>query len=237
MKESFPFLAVQEETPGVKAQTHLPAWKWGLVWSLVSGAGCALISGCSFAPKCQRPAVQTAAAFKELTPQSLDATNIWKAAQLSDAVMRGKWWEMFANAQLNALEERVVVSNQNVAAAFANFLSARALVKEARAQLFPTLAASPSVSRSRQPFLQNLTGSSAGAPTVTEYALPLDATWQLDLWGRIRNTVKANAFQAQASRQCSLSRSCLVCSDVWDHGHHVWSCGSVVAPNGLAAAS
>jgi NodT family efflux transporter outer membrane factor (OMF) lipoprotein len=158
-----------------------------------------LIGGCSFAPKYQRPAVQPPAAFKELTPQSPDATNIWKVAQPSDAVIRGKWWEMFTNSQLNALEEQVVISNQNVAAAFANFLSARALVKEARAQLFPTLATSPGVSRSRQPFLQNSTGSSSGAPTVTEYALPLDATWQLDLWGRVRNTVKANTFQAQAT--------------------------------------
>jgi NodT family efflux transporter outer membrane factor (OMF) lipoprotein len=158
-----------------------------------------LIGGCSFAPKYQRPAVQTPAAFKELTPQSPYATNIWKVAQPSDAVIRGKWWEMFTNAQLNALEEQVVISNQNVAAAFANFLSARALVKEARAQLFPTLAASPGVSRSRQPFLQNSTGFSSGSPTLTEYVLPLDATWQLDLWGRIRNTVKANTYQAQAS--------------------------------------
>jgi NodT family efflux transporter outer membrane factor (OMF) lipoprotein len=188
-----------QETLGFNARTRLRAWEWGLVWGLVFGAGCVLIGGCSFAPKYQRPAVQTPTAFKELTPQSPEATNIWKVAQPSDAVIRGKWWEMFTNSQLNALEEQVVISNQNVAAAFANFLSARALVKEARAQLFPTLAASPSVSRSRQPFLQNSTGSSSGAPMVTTYALPLDATWQLDLWGRIRNTVKANTFQAQAS--------------------------------------
>ena len=110
-----------------------------------------LSGGCSFAPKYQRPAVQTPTAFKELTPQSPEATNLWKMAQPSDAALRGKWWEMFTNAQLNALEEQVAVSNQNVAAAFANFLSARALVKEARAQLFPTLAANPAVTRSRQP--------------------------------------------------------------------------------------
>ena len=94
--------------------------------------------------------MQTPAAFKELTPQSPGATNLWKIAQPSDAVLRGKWWEMFTNTQLNALEEQVAVSNQNVAAAFANFLSARALVKEARAQLYPTLAANPAVTRSRQ---------------------------------------------------------------------------------------
>ena len=120
-------------------------------------------------------------------------------AQPSDAALRGKWWEMFTNAQLNALEEQVAVSNQNVAAAFANFLSARALVKEARAQLFPTLAANPSVTRSRQPGVGSRSGFSSGAATLTDYSLPLDASWQPDLWGRIRNTVNANVFGAQAT--------------------------------------
>jgi len=104
---------------------------------------------------------------------------------------------MFNNPQLNALEGQVTLSNQNVAAAFANFLSARALVKQARAQLFPTLAASPGVSRSRQPALGSAAASRTG--TFTEYSLPLDASWQLDLWGRIRGTMKAAAFEAQAT--------------------------------------
>jgi outer membrane protein TolC len=111
----------------------------------------ALLAGCSFAPKYQPPAVQTPATFKELTAQSPDVTNIWKVAQPSDAVIRGKWWEMFNNVELNLLEEQVAVSNQNVAAAFANFLSARAIVKEAKAQLYPTLTANPDATRTRQP--------------------------------------------------------------------------------------
>src|SRR5881394_3516431 len=111
-------------------------WSLGFLWSLVFGAWCFLNGGCSFAPKYQRPAVQTPTAFKELAPQSSDATNLWRIARPSDDALRGKWWEMFTNAQLNALEDQVVVSNQNVAAAFANFLSARAMIKEARAQLF-----------------------------------------------------------------------------------------------------
>ncbi|MGD0259310.1 MAG: efflux transporter outer membrane subunit [Verrucomicrobiota bacterium] len=179
--------------------TRLGAWNVGLLWSLVLGAWCFLNGGCSFAPKYQRPVVQTPAAFKELTPQSPEATNLWKVAQPSDAVIRGKWWEMFNNTQLNALEEQVVVSNQNVAAAFANFLSARALVKEARAQFYPTLAATPAVTRSRQVSLGNQSGSSSGSVTLTDYSLPLDASWQLDLWGRIRNTVNANTFETQAT--------------------------------------
>jgi NodT family efflux transporter outer membrane factor (OMF) lipoprotein len=141
--------------------------------------------------------VETPPAFKELQAQSADATNIWKVAQPSDAVIRGKWWEMYSNGQLNALEEQVAVSNQNVAAAFANFLAARAVARETRAQLFPTLTASPAVTRMRE-----LTFGPSSAPiasTFTEYSLPLDASWQLDLWGRIRDALKANAFEAQAT--------------------------------------
>src|SRR5207249_62490 len=74
-----------------------------------------------------------------------------------------------------------------------------AMVKEARAQLFPTLTASPAVTRSRQPSVGSGSSSSFGGSTLTDYSLPLDASWQLDLWGRIRNTVKANASEAQAT--------------------------------------
>ena len=156
-----------------------------------------ILASCSFAPKYQRPSVETPAAFKEQNPKKPSETNIWKIAQPSDDRIRGKWWEMFGDSELNALEEEVIISNQNVAAAFANFLKARALTKEARAQLFPTLAANPSVTRSRQPVLSGRQSSSA--ITSTDYALPLDASWQLDLWGRIRNAVKANTLEAQAT--------------------------------------
>ncbi len=154
--------------------------------------GMACFTGCSFAPHYQRPTVPTPASYKEAAPPAADATNIWKVAEPSDAAIRGNWWEMFNNAQLNTLEEQVAVSNQNVAAVYANFLSARALVKEVRTQLFPTLAANPSVTRARQPPAQ-------GRDTITDYSLPLDASWEPDLWGRIRNSAKANTFEAQAT--------------------------------------
>jgi NodT family efflux transporter outer membrane factor (OMF) lipoprotein len=151
--------------------------------------------GCNLAPKYQPPAVQTPAAFKELPTQSPEAANLWKIATPGDALIRGDWWEMFTNTQLNALEVQVAVSNQNVAAAFANFLSARAIVKEARAQLYPTLAANPAVTRTRQQFQ----GNQPGATTLTEYSLPLDASWQPDFWGKTANTVKADSLEAQAT--------------------------------------
>jgi NodT family efflux transporter outer membrane factor (OMF) lipoprotein len=147
-------------------------------------AGLALLGGCNLAPKYARPAVETPAAFKE----NPAGTNFWKVARPVDGIARGKWWQVFNDPQLNTLEEQVTISNQNVAAAFANFLSARALVKEARAQYFPTLAANPAVTRSRQP-----------SGTSTTYSLPLDASWQLDLWDRVRNTVRASFAEAQAT--------------------------------------
>ena len=70
-------------------------------------------------------------------------------AQPKDDALRGKWWEIFNDPQLNALEEKVNVSNQNIAAAAASFFAARALVKEARSQLFPTVTTNPAITVQR----------------------------------------------------------------------------------------
>jgi len=158
-----------------------------------------LFAGCSFAPKYAKPSVQTPAAFKELTPAQFNETDGWKTAEPKDDMIRGQWWEMFHEPELNALEGQVADSNQSVAAALANFLAARAVVKQARSQYFPTVTASPSVTRSRQPSQQNQSSSSPTSSTFTEYSLPFDASWELDFWGRIRNTVKANSLEAQAT--------------------------------------
>ena len=152
-------------------------------------------AGCSFAPKYAKPSVQTPAAFKELTPEQFKDTDGWKTAEPKDNAIRGKWWEMFGDTNLNALEEQVNISNQTVAAAFANFLSARAVVKQARSQFFPAVSADPSVTRSRQ----SVSRTGSNAPTLTEYSLPLDVLWEPDFWGSIRNTYKANKVEAQAT--------------------------------------
>ena len=134
-----------------------------------------LFAGCSFAPKYAKPSVQTPAAFKEMTPAQSSETDGWKTAEPNDDVLRGKWWEMFHEPELNAFESQVNVSNQTVAVALANFLAARAVVKQSRSQYFPTVTASPSVTRSRQASSQNQSSSSSSASTFTEYALPFDA--------------------------------------------------------------
>ena len=153
-----------------------------------------LLQGCVVGPKYHRPTVDTPGTFKEVTPDDLKKMDGWKVAQPQDSALHGKWWEILGDPQLNALEEQVNISNQNVASAFANFMAARALVREARAQYFPTLTAGASITRQRQP--NTATGS---ATTFTEYSLPFDASWTPDLFGRVRNTVRAAAANAQAS--------------------------------------
>ena len=172
----------------------------GIRRTIVSLACLALFAGCSFAPKYAKPSVQTPVAFKEMTPAQSQETDGWKTAEPKDDVIRGQWWEMFHEPELNAFESQVNVSNQTVAVALANFLAARAVVNQSRSQYFPTVTASPSVTRSRQATSQNQSSSLSSASTFTEYSLPFDASWEPDFWGRIRNTVKANSLEAQATR-------------------------------------
>jgi outer membrane protein TolC len=171
-----------------------------------------LLAGCVVGPKYHRPSTDSPAAYKELTPADFKDTAGWKVAKPKDDALRGKWWEIFDDPQLNALEEKVNVSNQNIVAAAASFFAARALVKEARSQLFPMVTANPAITAQRPSSTvssgggsvsgsgtgTNSTPSSTG--TFTDYTLPFDATWQPDLFGRIRNTVRSAAYGAQASK-------------------------------------
>ncbi len=165
--------------------------------ALLCGALVFLLQGCVVGPKYNRPTMQAPGAYKEVTPDDLKKMDGWKVAQPQDSALHGKWWETFGDPQLNGLEEQVNISNQTVAAAFANFMAARALVREARAQYFPTVTAGASIARQRQ-----ATTGANGQPTGTtfnEYSLPFDASWTPDLWGRVHNQVRANVANAQAS--------------------------------------
>jgi NodT family efflux transporter outer membrane factor (OMF) lipoprotein len=161
------------------------------------------LAGCNVGPKYHTPPANPPTAYKELTPDDYKNTDGWKMAQPKDDALRGKWWEIFGDPQLNALEEKVVVSNQNIAAATANFFAARAMVKEARSQLFPTAATNPAITAQRPS--ATVSGGKAGGSkspattTFTEYTFPFDATWEPDLFGRIRNTIKSAAYGAQVS--------------------------------------
>ena len=179
--------------------------------------GIALLSGCTVGPKYVAPAPPTAPAFKEAAPAAYSAAppGTWQPAQPQDAALKGKWWEMFNEPDLNALEEQLDIDNQNIAQYFQNFMAARSQVGEARAGYFPTVNAVPSVSRSgtgprgssaAQSVGQSVstTGISSttggtGTGGGTSFALPLEAAWAPDLWGRIRNTVHEYQYAAQVS--------------------------------------
>jgi NodT family efflux transporter outer membrane factor (OMF) lipoprotein len=161
-----------------------------------------LLAACTVGPKYHAPTAETPEAYKELTPKDFPETEGWKTAQPKDDSLRGKWWEIFNDPQLNALEEKVDVSNQSVAASAAAFLAARAIVRQARSQYFPTVTTSPSITaqRSSASNTANLPpGVTSTSPVFTSYNLPFDATWQPDLFGRVRNTVRSSVAAAQVS--------------------------------------
>ncbi len=152
---------------------------------IITGA-LALFTSCTVGPDYVRPTAMAPAAYKE--------ADGWKVAQPKDDSIRGAWWEIFNDPQLNALEEQVNISNQNVIAAEAQFREARALVQQTRAGYFPTVTAGASFTRTRSA-LASGTGSSSG---VSDYQLPVDVSWEPDVWGRVRRTVEASQANAQA---------------------------------------
>ena len=139
-----------------------------------------------------------AAANATATAQAADAGE-WKVAQPQDAMLKGKWWEIYHDDELNALEEKLAIDNQTIKVYFANFMEARAIVGEARSQLYPTLTAVPTYSRSRASANQTNTPSAATGRTTSLETLGLDASWEPDLWGRVRNTIREEQYNAQVS--------------------------------------
>ncbi len=177
---------------------------YGFAALLFSAIWAFSLVACTVGPKYTKPAVSTPPAFKEARRPDQAAAGGWKTAAPQDDAIRGKWWEMYEDPQLNELEEKLNTSNQNIAAAAANFLAARAMVREAWSQYFPTVTTNPSIMYSRPSVgqfggLQSSSGATVTVTTFTNYALPFDASWEPDLWGRVRNQVRANAFAAQAS--------------------------------------
>ena len=166
-----------------------------------------MLSACVVGPKYHAPTPQAPAAYKE-SPTQFKEDQGWTVAQPADAKLRGKWWEIFNDPELNALEEQLDINNQNIKLYFENFMEARAVVREARSQYFPTLSVAPSVNHSR-PSANLGAGAVAGAGATTTstatpvqstvYSLPLEASWEPDLWGKVRNTVREAQYAAQVS--------------------------------------
>jgi NodT family efflux transporter outer membrane factor (OMF) lipoprotein len=140
-------------------------------------------SACTIGPKYQRPVAvaQMPPAFKEI--QDSDE---WKTATPADTMLKGKWWEIFGDPQLNALEEQIAINNQNVKQAEAQFRSARAVVDLQRSAFYPTIGAGPSI-----------TQTDRAVGPGSNFSLPLSASWEPDLWGRVRLAVQNATDNAQ----------------------------------------
>jgi NodT family efflux transporter outer membrane factor (OMF) lipoprotein len=158
-----------------------------------------LTAACAVGPDYKRPSAPVPAAFKEQAPpgNTAAAENKWKPAEPRDDTHRGKWWEVFSDPQLNTLEDQVNISNQNIAQAEAQFRGARAAVRGARADFFPTVTATASATRSQASSSGRTTGAPSGPANL--YSLPVDLSWELDVFGRVRRNVEGSVANAQAS--------------------------------------
>jgi NodT family efflux transporter outer membrane factor (OMF) lipoprotein len=176
------------------------SWRSGLICQITVALG-----ACAVGPDYVRPTVPTPADFKE--------SKGWKSAEPKDQLPRGKWWEVYGDKDLDALMEQVNVSNQNIKQAEAQYRAARALVQAARAAYFPTVGASASVTRAPGGS-RVVTGGSGGSTipgtagkATDTYTASLDASWEIDIWGKLRRAaenatenMKASAADLDAAR-------------------------------------
>ena len=162
--------------------------------------GTVLLSpACMVGPNYKRPAAPQSPAFKEQAPSDFKEANGWKPAQPGDSLLKGKWWEIYNDPALNALEELVSINNQNVIQAEANYRFAAAATRVAHAALFPTVSVGPSISEARTGGTVTAGGGVAASGLRTLYTLPATASWAPDLWGSVRRNITAVSATAQAS--------------------------------------
>jgi NodT family efflux transporter outer membrane factor (OMF) lipoprotein len=157
------------------------------------------ISGCVVGPNYKTPAAITAPAFKEAPPASYTQNDGWKAGQPGDTKLKGDWWTVFRDPQLDELEAQVDGANQTLKSAAANFRAAREQIGYARSNEAPTIAVNPSVASVRdsanQPYFNKTYANNGGG----SFSLPVDLNYEIDLWGRLRRGVTSAREQAQAS--------------------------------------
>jgi NodT family efflux transporter outer membrane factor (OMF) lipoprotein len=160
--------------------------KWLLAVALL-----AQMSACTLGPDYVRPAVDAPPDYKEMDG--------WKAASLREeqaGPIDEAWWRLYGDPLLDEMEAQAIAANPDIAIAEAQFRQARALAQSARAGLFPELRAGASIQRSTA---SENAGKATGGEAVSDFLLPIDLSWELDLWGRIRRSVEAGAASAQAS--------------------------------------
>lgn len=155
-------------------------------------AGLMLMCACAVGPRYSRPPAPVPTDYKE-TPQN------WKPAEPADQTLRGKWWEVYQDPQLNALEEKINISNQSLKAAQAQFDQARATVRYNRANYYPTITAGVSATRERYSGNRPLNLTPGTGETANDLVIPVDMSYEPDVWGSVRRTVQAARANAQAT--------------------------------------
>ena len=157
------------------------------------------VSGCMVGPNYVKPATPMAPSFKEEASISSQSTDGWKSAQPGDQTPRGNWWEIYGDLQLNALEAQIDSANQTLKMAEANYRQARTAIRFNRSFEAPTIGTSPSISTVRESANQPYFSQSLANNGNGNFTLPVDLSWEIDLWGRIRRSVTAAKEQTQAS--------------------------------------
>lgn len=163
----------------------------------------ALLAGCTLGPKYHPPTSPVPSpqvkSYKE-SPQNFPESSEWKVANPNDQMLRGKWWEIFQQPDLNAMEDQLNINNENIKEYIENYMEARTLIAEARAQYWPVVTVGPGATFSRSPsgFISQ-SGQSKSGTTSQFFSLPADVSWAPDLWGKIRNQVKEAQYASQVS--------------------------------------
>ncbi|WP_158880551.1 efflux transporter outer membrane subunit [Rhodanobacter sp. L36] len=154
-----------------------------------------VLTGCSLAPAYKVPTVPVAASYQETGP--------WKQAQPADQLPRDQWWQLYHDARLDELQQKLLTSNADLAAALAHYRQAQAFEQETRSDLFPTISLNANGQRDRQsdtkPLRGPLTGPSESPANYNSYTAGAEIDYELDLWGRIRNAVTAGRGETLAS--------------------------------------
>ena len=158
-----------------------------------------LLEGCTVGPKYVKPTVATTPTYKEEVPVSFKDSDQWRPAQPGDEASRGNWWEIFGDRELNKLEEQIASSNESLKVAEARFREARAAVRFNRTAQFPTISTSPSASYTKSSDYSPNSPSKIQQASTGDFALPVDLSYELDLWGRVRRSVAAAREEAQAT--------------------------------------
>ncbi|WP_146646927.1 efflux transporter outer membrane subunit [Labilithrix luteola] len=168
-----------------------------------------LLAGCRIGPRYHEPKGPTpnASTYKETheaTHEATDAHGTWKVASPSDAMLRGKWWQVFREPELDGLEDRLNFDNNNIKQAFELYIAARAQIRQAEAGYWPTVTAAPGVTMSHTSGTFGVGSVTAGSNggngfRVTQFTAPAQASWAPDLFGRVQNTVKQFQYGAQIS--------------------------------------